>query len=148
MINAPKISVPASTLIAFLCVACASSNVELLSDPKSWNGDFMRGAQPTATCPTDTIANARSRMSVDGPFTIEQYEQRDAYRFTVEEPDRIQAVSNTVSEFVRENIGEKDEIYDVSFYTDPSGGDFWGFSGYVVAREHCVIQVSKMLYIN
>ena len=109
----------------------------------------MRGALATAPCPTDTIANAQSRMYVDGPLTIEQYEQKVAVEFTtVDEPDRVQVVYKKVSEFVRENIGENDEIYNVSFNTDPSGGNFWGFSGYVVARGECVVHVSKMSYLN
>ena len=50
--------------------------------------------------------------------------------------------------FVRENIEGDDEIYEVSAYTDPSGGDIWGFSGYVVARNQCVVHVSRMSYMN
>ena len=123
--------------------------IEPLSDPQDWNGDYMRGAQATASCPTDTIANARTRMWVDGPFTIEQYEQRVAHMFaTADEPDRIQYRYKKVSEFVRENIGDEDVIYEVSFHTDPSGGGFWGFWGFVVAKEECVVHVSRMGYTN
>ena len=109
----------------------------------------MRGAMATPSCATDTIANARSRLSVVGPLTIDEYEQRVAHSFTtVEEPERKQRVYKQVSDFVRDNIGENDAIYDVSFNTDPSGGNFWGFSGYVVARGDCVVYVSKMSYLN
>ena len=88
-------------------------------------------------------------MSVHGPLTIEQYEHRVALKFTTaEEPEREQVVYKKVSEFVRENIGDGDEIYDVSFQTDPLGGNFWGFSGYVIARDECVIHVGRMAYTN
>ena len=138
-----------SVLTAVFCAACATASFKPLSDPQNWNGDFMRGAMATPSCPTDTITNARSRLWVVGPLTIDEYEQRVAYSFTtVEEPDRTQHVYNQVSDFVRDNIGENDVIYDVSFHTDPSGGDFWGFSGYVVARGECVVHVSKMSYLN
>ena len=109
----------------------------------------MRGAKATPTCPTDTIANARTRMSVVGPLTIAQFEQRVAYEITsADDPTRTQYVYRKISEFVRENIEGDDEIYEVSAYTDPSGGDFWGFSGYVVARNQCVVHVSRMSYMN
>ncbi len=109
----------------------------------------MYGAQATETCPTDTIANARTRMWVDGPFTIEQYEQRVAYEFTtVEEPDRVQVVHKKVSDSDKELIGGMQAIYEVSFHTDPFGGDYWGFSGYVVVLHGCVVHVSKMAYAN
>ena len=109
----------------------------------------MRGAQATASCPTDTITNALTRMSVNGPLTIEQFEQRVAYQFTTaDEPDRMQFVYKKVSDFVRDNIGDDDAIYDVSFQTDPFGGNYWGFSGYVVARDECVVHVSRMAYIH
>jgi len=88
-------------------------------------------------------------MQVDGPFTIDQYERRVAYRFTTkDEPDRVQVAYQNVSDFVRETVGQNESIYEVSFNTDPSGGDFWGFSGYVVARDECVVHVSKMSYLN
>ena len=136
-------------LVALLCTACESTTVEPLSDPQDWNGDFMRGARSTENCTTDTIANARNRMYVGGPFTIDQYEQRVAYSFTTKnEPDRVQVVDQKVSDFVRETIGQNESIYEVSFSTDPSGGDYWGFSGYVVARDECVVHVSKMSYSN
>lgn len=109
----------------------------------------MRGAEATSSCPTDTIANAGTRMSVVGPLTIEQYEQQVAYEFTsADEPERKQYAYKKVEDFVRDEIGTRDEIYDVSYYSDPDRGRFWGFSGYVVSRDECVIHVSQMSYIN
>ncbi len=140
---------PPLSLLVVLCASCASTALEPLSDPKDWNGDYMYGAEATSTCPTDTIASARTRMHVDGPFTIAQYEQSVSHSFTtVDEPDRLQHRYNKVSDFVRENLGNEDEIYAVSFYTDPTSGDYWGFKGYVVARNECVVHVSRMGYTN
>ena len=137
------------SLLVVLCASCASNIVVPLSDPADWNGDYMYGAEPSSTCPTDTIASARTRMYVDGPFTIAQYEQTVAYSFTTaDEPDRLQHSYNKVSDFVKENSGNNDKIYAVSFNTDPTSGDYWGFKGYVVARDECVVHVSRMAYTN
>ncbi len=144
-----KKTTPLLSLLVVLCASCTSNTFEPLSDPEDWNGDYMYGAEGTSTCPTDTIASARTRMHVDGPFTIAQYEQTVAYSFTsADEPDRLQHRYNKVSDFVRDNLGNEDEIYAVSFYTDPNSARYWGFEGYVVARNDCVVHVSRMGYTN
>lgn len=154
-------------LASLLEAAYAAESIEPLSDPKGWNGDFMRGAQPTATCPTDTIANVKKRMGVRGPLTIEEYEKiihsistrlsGDEIDTTellkldpaeLEKLDHVRVSYNSVSDFVRDNIGENDAIYDVWFSSGTASGSYWGFNGYVVARDECVIHVSEMGYDN
>ena len=88
-------------------------------------------------------------MHVNGPLTIDEYEATISHAFsTAKEPDRIQRVYNSISDFVRENIRESDTIYEVSYSTDPNAGRYWGFWGYVVARDECVVHVSQMSYLN
>jgi hypothetical protein len=136
-------------LVIFIFVVAASvsfadakAQVPTLSDPDTWNSDFMRSAKATPECQTDTIQNVMSRMSsVDGPYTIEEYEQTERW-------DRSNGVGrlNRASEFVKEMIGDVDRIY--AFIRLPAERRGFGFSGYLVARGDCVIHVEIDSYIN
>ncbi|MDJ0711073.1 MAG: hypothetical protein QNJ14_11810 [Woeseiaceae bacterium] len=123
------------------CAACVSQVIVPLSDPSHWNGDFMVGALPTADCGTDTITNVRGRMTVAGPFTVQEYEQMES--FVRKDP----VVYKRVSDFTRNNIEDGDAIYDVQHFVLGKSNS-WGYFGYVVARGDCVIHVGKMGYIN
>ena len=129
------------TILALSCTACGSQGVVPLSDPAHWNGDFMDGAQSTPDCPTDTITNARNRMTVAGPYTVEEFEKLES--FVRLEP----AVYKRVSDFTRKNIEEDDAIYDVQ-YLVLGESYLWGFFGYVVAKGDCIVHVGEMGYIN
>ena len=138
----------ATLLAAQVLSGIAAAQTETLSDPRAWSGDFMRGASPTSSCATDTIENLRERMAVSGPFTVEEYEQTVSHRnTTADEPDKMITVFNKASEFVRQAITSDDQIYSFQ-YLAGSGGSFWGFTGYLVVRDECIIHVEVTSNIN
>jgi len=142
-----------SKVVTFVAVAVTANGVvaqvDTLSDPETWSSDVMRGAAPSPECQTDTIENLKQRMAVTGPYTVEEYERTVAfYSSTAENPTERIATLNEVSEFVRREIGAEDRIYGFQFMTDPASGDFWGFTGYLVARGECMIHVEVTSHIN
>jgi hypothetical protein len=87
-------------------------------------------------------------MYVRGPFSVEGYEQTISHRYTTAaEPDRVVTVFNRASDFVKAEMAAGDSIYAFEFLSG-SQENFWGFSGYAVARGDCVIHVDVTEYLN
>ena len=107
----------------------AGVSAQILSAPENWNGDFIGLSPPTAQCPGGTLTQLRTRMAVSGPRPKSQLE--------LHVPEALEA-----------NLRSEDELYSFQFSTDPNSVNYWGFSGYLIARGDCIIHVGTVGYDN
>lgn len=122
----------------------AAAATQAISDPSTWNRDFMRGASSSADCPADTLGNVRTRMATIGPYTVDEFERTVAsYAPTAEDPVRGIPTYNRVSELVRNAITAEDRIYVFGINPIAAGRDTRGVSGYFVARNECIVHVEE-----
>ena len=113
-----------------------------ISDPATWNRDFMRDARPSADCPTDTVPNVRARMAAIGPYTADEFERTVAYySSTDDETGQRIPTYNNVPEVVRRSITMADRIYAFGFDSLTANNDALEISGYFVARDDCILHV-------
>jgi hypothetical protein len=108
----------AIAVIALASIACSGGH--LLSPTSSWGGDFTDRSPPTDHCPGGTLAELRTRM-------------------TVSEPNDLATLRTGVPDTIRSQLSKDDMLYTFQFGTAPDSINFWGFSGYLVARGNCVI---------
>lgn len=114
-------------LASLAAIACGGS--ELLSPPSTWGGDFTDRSPPTDECPGGTLAQLRTRMGVSEPYTL------------LDSPF-------SVPDTVESKISDKDRLYSFWFSTDPQQPNYWGFGGYLVARQNCIIYVELTEHDN
>lgn len=118
-----------------LCVvslhAVAGGPVAVLSDPASWNSDFRRIVPSTGDCPGGTLEGLSVRMHVEGPYSPEAYRA----------PDRS---------YIKFADGIRDDDLIHSFYCSSQSetGRYWGFGGYVVVRDGCIVHADIDGYDN
>ena len=111
---------PLIATIVISLAASASGGDRLLSPPSSWGDDFTVRSPPTDVCPGGTISHLRARMAVSEPKDLAVLRERF--------PDTVLS-----------QISQDDRLYTFQFSTDPDSGNFWGFSGYLVARGNCIV---------
>lgn len=125
----------------------ASGTVATLSDPSTWNADFMRDARPTDQCPTDTVGNVRARMAAVGPYTVSEYERTVSfYTSNGDEPGQGIPTYNRVSYPVRSSITAADRVYAYGFNAGDLNTGAREVSGYFVARDDCLVHVEAIVY--
>lgn len=125
------------------------ATIPTLSDPATWNREFMRGALASADCPTDTLENVRTRMAAVGPYTVAQYERTIAsYRAVENVPGPGVAIYNRVSEIEKRSITATDRIYAFGFSADTGDSGTRAFSGYFVTRDDCIVHVEVTSFDN
>jgi len=127
----------------------AGAATATLSDPSSWNRDFMRGARSSPECAVDTVRNIQMRMAAIGPYTLEEFVRTVAfYASTGDDRDQGAPTYNRVSDDVRSSITAADRIYafGLNSSTVDSGG--WQVSGYFVARGDCLVHVEVTGFDN
>lgn len=107
------------------------------SDPDRWDELFMLGAVSTEQCEADTIENAERRMSVAGPYSVEEFEMTETWRGTSEQSPTL---ANKVSRIVRDRFTAEDGIYSFLLF-DHSDTGRRGVTGYLVARGECIVYV-------
>ena len=113
-----------------------------ISDPATWNREFMRDARSSATCPTDTVRNVRMRMGAVGPYTVAEFERTVAsYQTSGDDPGPGVASYNRVSELVKPSITAADRIYVFGFDSVTLDSGASRVSGYFVARDECIVHV-------
>ena len=108
----------AIAVISLAAIACGGG--QLLSPPRSWGGDFTDRSPPTDECPGGTLAHLRTRMAVS-------------------EPDNLAALRLVIPDTIRPQLLQDDNLHTFQFSTDPDSSNFWGFSGYLVARGNCIV---------
>jgi hypothetical protein len=109
-----------SVAIALLALApAACSGAQLLSSRSAW-GDFASYSPPTEECPGGTVGQLAKRMAVSPPYLLADFEPAV--------PSRL-----------RSGITGDHRLYSFQFSTDPDSGNYWGFSGYLVARGNCIV---------
>ena len=117
----------AIAVISLAAIACASG--QSLSPPSSWGSDFTDRSPPTDACPGGTLSHLRTRM-------------------TISEPSDLATLRQLIPDKILPMLTQDDRLHRFQFSTDPDSGDFWGFSGYLVARGDCIVYVSAMGYDN
>ena len=117
----------AIALTSLAAIACGGNL--LLSSTSNWGGDFTDRSPPTDKCPGGTLTQLRTRMAISDPLTLAE-------------------ISSDIPDSIRSRIVDSDRLYSFQFSTDPDSGDFWGFSGYLVARGDCIIHAKTTGYDN
>ena len=122
-------------LLTVLCVfassAVAREQAVLVSDPASWNSDFRTIVQSTQQCPGGTLDDLRRHMHVTGPYSPKEY--RAADRAYLEFPAGVQ---------------DYDLIHSFYYSAQSEKGRYWGFGGYVVVRDTCIVHADIDGYDN
>jgi len=122
-------------LLAIIClsasVATARQQGVLVSDPASWNRDFRAIVQPTEQCAGGTLDDLRKHMHVTGPYSPKEY--RAADRSYLEFPAGVQ---------------DDDPIYSFYYSAQSKEGRYWGFGGYIVVRDECIVHADIDGYDN
>jgi hypothetical protein len=116
----------AIALISLAPLAC--SGTQLLSSRNTW-GDFATRSPPTDECPGGTIKQLGTRMAVSSPYILADFEP-------------------TVPNLIRSRISSDHRLYSYQFSTDPESDNYWGFSGYLVARGNCIVHAEVTGYDN
>ena len=116
----------AIALISFAPLAC--SGTQLLSPRSAW-GDLASRSPPTEECPGGTMSQLRTRMAVSSPYSL---------------ADAGPQVANVI----RPRISNEHRLYSFQFSTDPNSDGYWGFSGYLVADDNCIIHAEVTGYDN
>lgn len=122
--------------IRFFSIALSASfagiaygGTQTLSSPGNWGEDFTSRSPATAECPGGSLAHLGTRMTVSAPYTLE--------RFRTPVPDPI-----------RSNVVSTDRLHLFQYTTHLDSGDYWGFSGYLVARGDCIVHAQVTGYDN
>ena len=108
-------------------IACAGA--QLPSPPSTWSADFTDRSPPTAECPGGSLAHLGNLMSVSKPTKLAEFKPG-------------------IPEAIRSRISSDDTLHSFQFNTTAESGDYWGFSGYLVARADCIIHAQVTGYDN
>jgi hypothetical protein len=105
-------------LILFATIACDSD--QSLSHPSNWGSDFTDRSPPTGECPGGTLSHLRTSM-------------------VVSQLNDLAALRELVPNVNLPPLSQGDTLHTFQFSTAPDSGSFWGFSGYLVARDNCIV---------
>ena len=114
-------------LASLAAIACGGKL--LLSPPNNWGGDFTDRSPSTDECPGGTVTQLRTHMAISEPLALAE-------------------IGADIPDPVRSRIAKSDRFYAFRFTTAPDSGDFWGFSGYLVARGDCIIHAKTTGHDN
>ena len=112
---------------SFATVACGST--QLLSPSSNWGEDFTSRSPATVKCPGGSLADLSTRMTVSAPHKLSKLQTR-------------------VPDLIRSRISSGDRLHSFQFNTALESGNYWGFSGYLVARGKCIIHAQVTGYDN
>ena len=113
----------AFSLFIFGCFsASAGEAIDVPSDPATWYGDFLDLVAPTKECPGGTFEQLSKYMYVSDQTSVQDSDT--ARRFQVH---------------ALRGIEDSDGVHEFYFSSELPGGSFWGFGGYLVSRDACVI---------
>ena len=93
---------------------------------------FLLAISAGANLDADECENAKfsdlaERVRVEGPLSLAGITR-----------DPIDAGEEIVQE-LRKKMAEGDKVYFISFRTDPSSDDYWGYESLVLVRGDCVV---------
>lgn len=91
--------------------------------------DFTDRSPATAQCPGGDLAQLRTRMFVSKPRRLAEFWQ-------------------DIPDSVRSHMDHDEKVHEFQFRTDPADGNLWGLSGYLVARDDCIVHVQVNGYGN
>ena len=117
----------AIAVTSLAAVACGGNH--LLSPLSAWSKDFTDRSPPTDECPGGSLAQLRTHMKVSEPRTLSESTFR-------------------IPDAVKSRISDKDRLYSFWFSTDPQLPNYWGFGGYLVAWQDCIIHVEVTEHDN
>jgi len=111
-------------LASLLGSATVSAGEETVvpSDPGTWYGDLRPLIAPTGQCPGGTVEQLRRRMSVSEPRPVNASE-----------------VVQRFSQSKLHGVEGSDAVHEFYFRSDLSDDRFWGFGGFLISRDGCVI---------
>lgn len=111
-------------LALLLCSGKVSAGEETVvpSDPRSWYGDLHSLVTPTEQCRGGTVEQLRQRMSVSEPYPAGV-------------PDVVQRFALSMLR----GVEGSDAVHEFYFRSDLSDERFWGFGGYLISRDGCVL---------
>ena len=112
---------------SFVTIACGGA--QLLSSPSTWGEDFTSRSPSTSECPGGSLVHLRAQMTVSAPHTLAEFQAR-------------------VPDLIRSRISGGDRLHSFQFSTYSESGNYWGFSGYLVARGNCVVHAQVTEYDN
>jgi hypothetical protein len=123
----------------FLTIVCASAslavaagdNIQLPSDPKSWQVDYLGLPAASEKCPGGEFGELGKRVPALKLYAPKDYES--VYRTSLSDLDGLR---------------NSDQIYPFYYRTDLPNGRFAGTGGYIVVRGECIIHVQVTLYDN
>jgi hypothetical protein len=113
--------------VSFATIACGST--PLLSPLSNWGTDFTSRSPATDKCPGGSLASLGSHMTVSAPYKLAKFQVR-------------------VPDLIRTHIASTDRLYSFQFNTTLASGNYWGFSGYLVARGDCIVHAQVTGYDN
>lgn len=100
--------------------------------PESWPVDLRDRIEPTPDCIDGTVESLRKRVGVfDGFLDVKEFQV---------------ASKEDLSKLV--GLLDGDSFHQVLFRADLPDGTFWGFGGFVVVREGCVIHAEISSHYN
>ena len=117
----------AIAVVSLATIGCGDG--QLLSPRAQWGKDFTDRSPATDKCPGGTLSQLRTRMFVSGPQELAKFD-------------------HAIPLAVRSRLSRDDTLHEFQFRTDLAGGGFWGFSGYLVTRDDCVVDVRITGYDN
>ncbi|MFZ5637764.1 MAG: hypothetical protein ACOY82_14380 [Pseudomonadota bacterium] len=112
-----------STLVAIPLVVAACGGGPLLSPVRNWGSDFSSRSPATAACPGGSLRRLRGVMYVSPAMA------RAAFVPLVDDP-------------VLGRMSDRDRLHTFRFSTDPESPTYWGFEGYLVARDDCIVHAA------
>lgn len=101
------------------------------TDPATWGGDLVRFIQPTKECAGGTVGHLETQMAVSAPYSAEEFE-----------------VAQSGALALWDAPSDMDGMRLFSYRSDLPGGGFWGFDGYLLVRDGCVVHAKITSYDN
>ncbi|HEY1136132.1 MAG TPA: hypothetical protein VGE64_01435 [Xanthomonadaceae bacterium] len=126
-----------STIIPFI-VFCAPLLLtadearQVPSSPTTWAGDFADHIEATAKCPSGTVEGLRRHMTVSEPFDT---------------PQAYSAATNETLPPLR-GLMPGDVFRQFQLSAQLPDGSFWGFGGYVIERDGCIVHAEVTSHDN
>ena len=111
--------------------------------PSTWGTDF--GNMPTEECQFDSVSNVRELMYVSDAYTIGEYENTAKIILTTVDGS-ITNQYNNVSDVVKQTFIDGWSVHEFEFRTNPEIPGWYGYSGYLVAEDGCIIFAEVTFY--
>lgn len=124
--------------------------IELLSDPSSWTTDLIKNVERSADCPSASVADYSRGMALGPAQSLAEFEQAVAIPgIPADHPDRVEHRHPRVSPSIGGKITPHHSIHAYHYSSDPDHGPgWWGFSGYLVAVNGCVVHAQTTHFDN